>query len=139
MWIVILLFFLNGVYIYKSAVDEYKNIHAYEEIMEWLSKKEDPVATSNAYLNFLFVTYDKVQFTNSFYDEYTLVSEVMEYIDNVRDYDVTIENLIKSIDNRSQFAFFNQTKNSGGSAKNTKEAYLALFDVKPKEGNYFAV
>ncbi len=139
MWIVILLFFLNGVYIYKSAVDEYKNIHAYEEIMEWLSKKEDPVATSNAYLNFLFVNYDKVQFTKSFYDEYTLVSEVMEYIDNVRDYDVTIENLIKSIDNRSQFAFFNQTKNSGGSAKNTKEAYLALFDVKPKEGNYFAV
>ena len=139
MWIVILLFFLNGVIIYKSALDEYNNVHVYEEVMEWVSMQEDPMDAYSAYLDDMYINYDQLKFTDSLYNEIILLEQVMGYLDNIRDYNLTIEKLIENIDNRSQFSFLSQTNNSDKSAKETKKAYMELSDTKPVGGNYFAI
>ncbi len=137
--IVFLLFFLNGVYIYKSAVDEYNNVYIYEEVMKWLDMQDDSVKAINDYQEEIFENIDHLKFTDSSYDEFIFTSEVGEYVESVNNYKNTIKKLIEDIDNRSQFSFLNQTNSSGESAKVTKEVYGELSDVRPVEGNYFAI
>lgn len=137
--IVLLLFFLNGVYIYKSAVDEYNNVHIYEEVMEWLDVQDDSIEAFDTYRKEIIENYEQIKFTNSLYNEYILLGEVEDYVKGVGNYKNTIENLMEDIENRTQFSFLNQTNSSEKSARVTKEVYMELSDVRPVEGNYFSI
>ncbi len=138
MLIVLLLFFINGVLIYKSTIDEHHNVDAYGKIIEWLSTVEDPVNTCEKHISEIFVDYGKLRFTNSSYEEYKLVCDVREYIMGIEGYKNTLHNLIQNIQSRALFSLLEQTE-SKSSESHTIETYQALLDVKPVMGNYFAI
>ena len=101
------------------------NVHVYEEVMEWVSMQEDPMDAYSAYLDDMYINYDQLNY-RFLYNEIILLEQVMGYLDNIRDYNLTIEKLIENIDNRSQFSFLSQTNNSDKSAKKQEGLYGAL-------------
>lgn len=138
MLIMLLLFFINGVLIYKSTIDEYQNVDTFREIMGWLSTKENPVDACEEHLSVIFFDSNNLRFTDSSYEEYLLVSEVREYVMGIEGYDTTLHNLIQNAQSRAIFSLLKES-DSGRSTSHTIKTYQALFDVKPVMGNYYAI
>ena len=138
MLIIILLFFINGVLIYKSTIDENHNVDAFGDIMEWLSSTEDPIAACDEHISEILLDYKKLRFANSSYEEYLLISDVREYIMGIEGYENTLHQLIQNVQSRALFSMLEKTDRKS-SVSNTLETYQALLDVKPVMGNYFAI
>ena len=133
--ICILLIFANGIFQYKTTMDDVFDKNVYKETISWLTDEAQPLDSLSVYRREILEDPSNLRFLPHLYQEIMLTSELSSYADGVLNYEAKVEQLIN--DTRARAMFF-KTEEKG--AKETTSTYQRLLssDQRPTLGNYFA-